>query len=184
MLLCMYMQYLYFYSKSRETKKFVNDGRAPDTTKTLLDIDEKKDEKNEEKSTSDIRNERAARHAERIKENKKRNNTGDFKRESKRRKTDSSDADRSMHNERKFKSLRLSCISVDVLEQCHLDADDVLGWFNPKGDGYCDWRAVSVVLNNYDRRYDIVKLTKKYTLENEKVSSQLCLVMMNNMIMF
>lgn len=36
---CVYMYNNYiFYSKPRETKKFVNDGRAPDTTMTLFDL--------------------------------------------------------------------------------------------------------------------------------------------------
>ena len=42
-----------------------------------------------------------------------------------------------MHNDRMFKYLRLSRISADILSQCRLNDDDVLGFYNPESDGNC-----------------------------------------------
>ena len=73
-----------------------------------------------------------------------------------------------MHNDRMFKYLRLSRISADILSQCRLNDDDVLGFYNPESDGNCGWRSASVVVNDDEKHYGIVKSTMKHTLEKEK----------------
>ncbi|KAG2214829.1 hypothetical protein INT45_003584, partial [Circinella minor] len=157
-----------------ETKKFVNDGRAPDMTKTLFDLgeerrgEERRKEEERKKSAAEEQRERAAKHAERIKENKKRSKQDALEQGSKKRKVDDSNSDRSMHNDSMFKVLGLSRISADILSQCQLDADYVLGFYNPKSDGNCGWRSASVVINNDEKHYGIVKLVVKHAIVKEK----------------
>ncbi|KAG2208376.1 hypothetical protein INT45_001999, partial [Circinella minor] len=173
-------------SKPRETEKFVNDGRELDTTKTLFDLEKKDEEKkNEEKKKEEEKKEEekkeerkksaakkqregAAKHAERIKENKKRSKQDVLEQGSKKRKVDDSNSDRSMHNNSMFKGLGLSRISADILSQCQLDDDYVLGFYNPKSDGNCGWRSASVVINNNEKHYGIVKLVMKHAIVKEK----------------
>ncbi|KAI7847819.1 hypothetical protein BDC45DRAFT_575440 [Circinella umbellata] len=114
-----------------------------------------KKEGRRKKSAAEERRERAAKHAERIKENKKRS------------KQDASEQ-RSMHNDRIFKHLRLSRISANMLGQSQLNDDGVLGFYNLKSDGNCGWRSASIVVNDNEKHYGIVKLVMKHTLEEEK----------------
>ena len=45
-----------------------------------------------------------------------------------------------------FRCLGLNAIPSDILIGCQLNAKDVLGLSNPKGDGHCGWRASTVLL--------------------------------------
>ncbi|KAG2206792.1 hypothetical protein INT45_002568, partial [Circinella minor] len=118
------------------------------------------EEENAKKKAAEERRRRAEKHAGRIEENKKRT-----KQESKKRKlNDSSNFAREMHNAQMFRHLGLLAITPDILTGCQLDVDDVLGLYNPKGDGHCGWRASSVLLYNNEEHYNIVKELMRHTL--------------------
>ena len=69
-----------------------------------------------------------------------------------------------MYDNLKFKQLGLMHISPDILNRCRLNAGDVLGLYNPKGDGNCGWRASSVLINGNEEHYDIVKMLMMHAL--------------------
>ena len=73
-----------------------------------------------------------------------------------------------MDNAQMFRRLGLDVISSDILIGCQLNAEDVLGLSNPKGDGHCGWRASAVLLYGSEDQYEIVKMIMKHTLLNHK----------------
>ena len=73
-----------------------------------------------------------------------------------------------MHEDYMFKQLGLTHISPDILDGCRLNASDVLGLYNSKGDGNCSWRASSLLLNGNEEHYDIVKMLMMHALMRHK----------------
>ncbi|KAG2211418.1 hypothetical protein INT45_013279 [Circinella minor] len=69
-----------------------------------------------------------------------------------------------MHNAQMFRRLGLTAITPDILTSCQLNVDDVLGLYNPEGDGHCGCRASSVLLYNNEEHYNIVKELMRHTL--------------------
>ncbi|KAI9255270.1 hypothetical protein BDA99DRAFT_562530 [Phascolomyces articulosus] len=142
-------------SKPRKITEFVNDGRAPDTTKTLLDLEE--------------RRRRAEKHAERIKENKRKLKQDMSEEDRKKRRLCNDGPDRwRMNSIQLFSHLKLSTVSTELLMKCGLYSDDVHGIYNPRSDGNCGWRAASAILNGDEDHYQVVKMCMLETMRNEK----------------
>ncbi|KAG2220292.1 hypothetical protein INT45_009925 [Circinella minor] len=124
-----------------KTVRFINDGRAPDTTKPLLGPEYKK-----------------------VKQKRKQESE---EREAKRLKSLDQSAREDMYN-LLFKKLHLSSTPEYILQQYKFNKENFVGRFCPKDDGNCGWRAASLVMFDYENHYYTLKEVMRASLENEQ----------------
>ncbi|KAI7855769.1 hypothetical protein BDC45DRAFT_504667 [Circinella umbellata] len=172
-------------SSDLQTVRFINNSRAPDTTKPLFGPDKVKKKNGKQglkNGTKDKRSHveeeskaRRARLTKRCEEQTKKV-PEEYKKAKQKRKQESEERevkrlktlDPSARYNLLFKKLHLSNIPEYIFQQYKFDKEDFVGRFCPKDDGNCGWRAASLVMFNDEKHYYTLKEIMRAGLKQEQ----------------